>query len=392
MRATYTRRFAAAAIAVMVGGLVTAGGSSQAAAVRHSAPRGRLLSASPMTAYLLPGIPIPAKAWRIRYTSTTATGRQTIVSGTVLVPTVAARTAPRPLVGFAVGTQGLADRCAPSHTLTTGEEFESATINDLLKQGWAVTVTDYPGLGTPGQHTYTMGNALGRSVLDSIRAARQLRAAHLSRRGPAAVMGYSEGGGAAGWAAQLQPTYSPHLDLVGAAIGGVPANLQIVLRHNDGGPFSFLVPYAVVGMRAEYEGSDTGHDLTRHGRNVIRALEQTCLQDASNHYPPLTKLSSLTKSNLFAVPRVRHILAINRLGRRAPAVPVLIQQSPNDEIVPFRQVATLHRQWRREGARVTLRKLSAPDHISGSTLYVPAALTWLRNRFAAASSGVRKTV
>ena len=58
-----------------------------------------------------------------------------------------------------------------------------------------------------------MGRHLGPSVLDSIRAARSLPAAGLDPEGPLGIYGYSEGGCAAGWALQLQPTYAPELNL-----------------------------------------------------------------------------------------------------------------------------------------------------------------------------------
>ena len=84
-----------------------------------------------------------------------------------------------------------------------------------LARGWAVAITDYQGLGTPGDHTYMVGRALGPNVLDAMRAARKLSPAELPVDGPAAIMGYSEGGAAAAWAAQLQPVYAPDVRLGG---------------------------------------------------------------------------------------------------------------------------------------------------------------------------------
>jgi hypothetical protein len=125
----------------------------------------------------------------------------------------------RPLIGYAIGSQGLADRCAPSKQLADGTEYEAGAIRAMLERGWVVALTDYPGLGTPGDHTYVVGQANGRAVLDSMRAARKLPQAGLADDGPLALFGYSEGGGATGAAVELQPTYAPDLPLKGAAVG-----------------------------------------------------------------------------------------------------------------------------------------------------------------------------
>src|SRR5215213_2050040 len=151
-------------------------------------------------------------------------GRPTVVSGMVLVP-AAPSPGSRPLVAYAPGTQGWGDQCAPSRTVPAGSFGELVAVNGLLARGWAVVVTDYPGLGTPGPHRYNVGIAEGLAVLDALRAAVRLPPAGLDPSAPAAVAGYSQGGGAAGWAAQLQPVYAPSLPLVGVAAGGTPAGV-----------------------------------------------------------------------------------------------------------------------------------------------------------------------
>lgn len=142
----------------------------------------------------------------------------------------------RPLVTFAVGTRGLGDTCAPSKTLANGTNYEAAIINSFLSRGWAVVVTDYQGLGTPGAHTYVVGRREGRSVLDAARAAQRLAGSGLDATTPVGVYGYSQGGGAAAWAAELAASYAPELDLKGVVEGGVPADLPAVASGLDGGP------------------------------------------------------------------------------------------------------------------------------------------------------------
>lgn len=141
----------------------------------------------------------------------------------------------RPLIGFAVGTQGMGDRCAPSYQVSTASptEDETTAIATLLTAGYGVTISDYQGMGTPRVPSYLNRNALGHAVLDSIRAAQRLTSAFPPAAGPIALWGYPEGGLASGAAAELQTSYAPELQLKAAYVGAAPANLQLLAQHLD---------------------------------------------------------------------------------------------------------------------------------------------------------------
>ena len=118
-------------------------------------------------------VPALARAWRVLYLSTSATGRQIAVSGAVIVP-ILPYGGPRPIIGYAPGLHGLGDQCAPSRQIDAGTDTEASLISLLLGRGWAVAVTDYEALGTPGDHTYMVGPSAGHAVLDVMRAATRL--------------------------------------------------------------------------------------------------------------------------------------------------------------------------------------------------------------------------
>lgn len=111
-----------------------------------------------------------SQAWQILYRSTTASGQPTAISGTVLVPS-AAHPGTRPVMAYAPGTQGWGDQCAPSKEIAAGNFDEQFAVSNMLAKGWAVVVTDYPGLGTPGPEAYNVGIPEGYGVLDALRAA-----------------------------------------------------------------------------------------------------------------------------------------------------------------------------------------------------------------------------
>ncbi len=343
---------------------------------------GNVIRAEPMDAYLWPGVRLRARAWRMLYRSTAAIGEPTAVSGTVLVPRGSTR-GPRPLIGYAVGTHGIGDGAAPSRLLARGIEWEAGLIAMLLARGWAVAITDYQGLGTPGDHTYMVGRALGANVLDAMRAARELVGEELAPGGPAAIIGYSEGGAAAAWAAQLQPVYAPDVPLVAVAAGAAAANVESAGPTLDGSFFSFFVAYGGIGYAAAYPELDLDSYLTPAARKGIASLRESSIVQAMLSGPRWVRMDELTQPNVLALPEWRRRLRENRLGTIAPTAPVLLHHARRDQIVSFSQSLALREDWRALGADVRLYVTRGGfDHISGAVAGTPVALDWIARRLA----------
>jgi fermentation-respiration switch protein FrsA (DUF1100 family) len=343
---------------------------------------GDVLRAEPLDAYLVPGVRLRARGWRILYRSTSATGEPRAVSGTVLVPRGKSSTA-RPLLGYAIGTHGIGDSAAPSRLLARGLEWEAGLIAMALARGWAVAITDYEGLGTPGDHTFMVGRALGPNVLDAMRAARSLAPDELPPQGPAAIIGYSEGGTAAAWAGQLQPTYAPEMPLVGVVAGAAAANVEVAGPSLDGSFFSFFIAYGAIGYAAAYPELELDAYLTAIARERIGALRESSILQPMVWGPRHMRSSELTDPNVLELPEWRRRLRENRLGLITPAAPVLLHHARRDQIVSFAQSAALRDDWRRLGADVQLHVIrGAVDHISGAVAGTPVALNWLSQKLA----------
>ncbi len=377
----------------IVGALVLVAGSADAEADFYTPPSplpqgrpGALIRSEPATADEAPGVSLPAHAWTILYRSTTATGQPTAVSGTVLVPTAPWRgSGPRPLVGYAIGSQGLASRCAPSLQLAAGTEYEASLIGNVLNRGWAVALTDYPGLGTPGVHPYVVGRALGRSVLDAMRAALQLPAAGLSRHAPLAIYGYSEGGEAAGWALQLAPTYAPDLKLSGGVVGAAPANFNAEYHYLDGGRLEFLIMYTALGMNSAYPQLDLERYLNATGRAYAAEMRGTCISDAvvDGQLAP-TKISAFVTTNPIGLPAWQQAFAANDLGGIAPGVPVLLGAGQHDEVMDYATAGPgLYHDWCAHGANVSFDDIQpGTEHIVDAFPFSATGLGFLADRFA----------
>ncbi|MDE3133516.1 MAG: lipase [Acidobacteriota bacterium] len=344
---------------------------------------GELIRAEPMHAYLVPGVRLRAQAWRILYRSTGAVGEPTAVSGTLLLPAGARSRRPLPLVAYAIGTHGIGDAAAPSRLLSTGRDWEAGLMALVLGRGCALVVSDYQGLGTPGDHAYMVGRALGANVLDAIRAARRLAPAELPPDGRAAIMGYSEGGTAAAWAAQLQPEYAPEIELAGVAAGAAAADVELAGPTLDGSFFSFFLAYGAIGYAAAYPELELEPYLVEDAAAMIDSLRQTNIVQAAVRGPRFAHVDELTDPNVLELPSWRARLRENRLGTLAPAAPVLLHHARHDQIVACEQSEQLLEDWRALGVDVELRVTRGGfDHISGAVAGAPLALDWLGARLA----------
>ncbi|MXQ65749.1 triacylglycerol lipase [Actinomadura rayongensis] len=322
---------------------------------------------------------------QVLYQSENATGRTIAVSGTVLVPKAPwTGKGARPLVSYAVGTRGLGDACAPSYTLAQGLDYEELFINDLLNKGWAVAVTDMEGLGTPGGHTYVVGQSEGRAVLDMARAAERLPGTGLTAATPVGVFGYSQGGGSAGWAAQLAATYAPDLDLKGVAAGGIPGKM-LSLRSLEGGPFTGLLLMAALGYDSAYPELNLDSYLNDNGRKIKARYSDLCL--LSFDLAPVAvdtafrHIGDFTTRNPVDDPAWVARFNANDLGGIKPGVPVFQYHALLDEVVLFDQADAVHKDWCKNGADLTWKTYPFAEHLLGFLWGWPDSVAFLNDRF-----------
>jgi len=322
-----------------------------------------------------------ARAWQILYLSVNVSGARQAVSGTVLVPT-AAHPGIRPVVAYASGTQGWGDQCAPSREMASGTFDEQFAVNNLLTKGWAVAVTDYPGLGPPGAEEYSVGIAEGHAVLDVLRAATLLPGAGLRTKAPISIEGYSQGGGAAGWAAELAARYAPALRLRGVAMGGTPANLQAVADNINGSAFFAFLGGAALGFNAAYPARHLLSDLTPAGRAAMAKLGTMCQEQGLAKYAG-KRIEDYTTGGINPLPESRwqKVLNANDLGAIAPRVPVLQYHGRADEVIPWKVEATLHRQWCAMGVKTQLTSYPG-EHVTTQVEAQTQVVSWLRARLA----------
>ncbi|MFI9239813.1 lipase family protein [Streptomyces sp. NPDC053079] len=379
----HLRTRALAAVAALAVSFGLAGGT--AAADGPAGAPGDIVSSAPTSFHPLPGQPTHTKAWHITYRSTTAKGALNVVSGTVIVPQDG-RTGPRPLVTYAVGTVGLADHCAPSAGFPRGTTMEANLIQLLTARGWAVAVTDYEGLGTPGDHTYAVGRAEGHAVLDAARAAQRLPQAGLGKKSPVGIMGYSQGGQASSWAAELHDSYAPELDLRGTATGGVPADLLKTADYNNGGIGAGLVLMAATGQNAAYPELKLDGYLNARGRSYVDFLKKHCVV-VDTVAGLFKRIEDVTVKNPLYESDWQRVLRSSRLGSHAPDRPVYLYHGVVDELIPYAVGKQLRADWCAAGATVQWKSLPLGEHVLGVISESVPAANWLADRFAGRATG-----
>lgn len=318
-----------------------------------------------------------ANTWIITYRSTSAIGTSNIVSGTVIVPKGA--TASTPIVGYAPGTHGLGDTCAPSRHLEAGDETEGLLIHQYAIRGYAVAVTDYEGIGTPGEHTYMAGRSEGNATLDAVRAALRLPGTGLSASTKVAIVGYSQGGHGAGWAAQLAPTYAPALNIVAFAVGAPPADLRVVADHNDGGDNAGLVLAAGYGMDVTYPELDITPYLNDAGRAAIADIKDDCTEELQTKYSGMS-MADYTTEDVLARPEWGARVDQQKLGGTTPRAPVLLYHSNGDEILPVQVSVALRAAWCAGGGNVTFWQTNTGTHMVTAALMSPSVTSWVADR------------
>ncbi|GLP77008.1 secretory lipase family protein [Mycobacterium antarcticum] len=347
---------------------------------------------------------IMATGTRIMYRSNDARGNPIAVTGTYFEPfNDWPGHGPRPLIVYGPGTQGQGDQCAPSRQFNQGIHFspyldltfnyEELFVATMVARGFAIVMTDYQGLGTPGLHTYVNRVAEGNAMLDAGRAAMRIPDTSLDPEGPLAFWGYSQGGGAAAAAAELAPSYAPEVKVVGTYAGAPPADLKELFPYADGSALVGVVGYALNSVITTYPefGDAIRAAMTPRGVDLLQEVQDQCIAETVSKFmfrhlqPYFTEdLISLVEREPF-----RSLFDLQRIGTLKPAAPVLINSNRFDPLVPWTGANQLGHDWCAKGADVEFRTNEQPpflnklviNHALPMLVDGEAAMQWIADRF-----------
>ncbi|QCQ91439.1 lipase family protein [Rhodococcus sp. SGAir0479] len=360
--------------------VVAVGGASAIADAAPESPRvpGTLVATSDLDpVFWIPGA---ASGVAVTYRTTGPLGLPALSTGAVFTPPGQPPPGGWPVISWAHGTVGLADRCAPTVTGTVGLPY----LASWLSQGYAIVATDYVGLGTPGVHPYLDGKTAAHSVIDMVRAG---RAAAPELSNAWAVLGQSQGGHAAMLTAAHAPRYAPELDFRGGVATGAPSNLEnlvgLVRPEFPQLPLTgstVFVSYILAGLRAARPDLDIDSHLTDVGRAALDAAETDCYEQMA------PRLQDVSIGDLVARPldspaltgALREMLEVPTTGYERP---MLLGQGLTDEMVPAPLAAKLATELTAQRQPVTLRTYPT-DHIQTMRASLPDASAFVRALFA----------
>ena len=347
---------------------------------------------------------IMADATRIMYRSTDVHGNPMAVTGTYFEPyNDWPGGGPRPLIVYGPGTQGQGDQCAPSRQFNQGIHwrpyldlafnYEELFVSTMVARGFAIVMTDYQGLGTPGLHTYVDRVPQGDAMLDAARAAKKLPGTSLDPDGPLAFWGYSQGGGAAASAAELASSYAPELKVVGTYAGAPPADLKELFPYADGSVLVGAVGYALNSVMTAYpEHADAIRSkLTPRGEDMLFKVADQCIAETIakfmfRHLQPYFNedINELVNEEPFS-----SLFDEQRIGRFKPNAPVMILSNRYDPLVPWTAANQLGRDWCAQGADVQFWTNEEPpflnkaivNHALPMLVDGERAMQWIADRF-----------
>jgi alpha-beta hydrolase superfamily lysophospholipase len=277
------------------------------------------------------GMPAGTRAWRIAYTTTRSNDTPAVASAVVLMSS-APPSGPRPVIAWAHGTTGIEPGCAPS--LMARPLANVPAVDGIIREGWVYVATDYAGLGTSGGHAYLIGEDAARSVLDAVRAARQLKELTLDER--VVVWGHSQGGHSALWTGISAPTYAPDVRVAGVAAAAPASDLTMLLSSSASSPFRKITMSYLLHAYSAFYPDVRIDDYVRPGtRLVVADLAGRCVGE----WPTLLSVFQATLmpgEGIFSRSPTSGALG-TRLSENSPqqpiSVPVLIAQGRNDDLV-----------------------------------------------------------
>jgi hypothetical protein len=321
-------------------------------------------------------------AARIIYTSRSGiTDGYSPATGAVFVPKGDPPAGGWPMVAFGHRATGIQSQCAPSYSPTL--LGESATVVELVKAGYVVTVPDYQGLGLDKTyHPFLDSTTEGYNLIDSISAVRKL-VPETSKNWIA--FGIGQGGQAAWGANELVENHGLSLNLLGAVSVSPIADIDGLADAAAAGTLTTDQKLALQAYLAALEntyGKDV-IDLDDYRNGSVQENWDAllaCDTQTSDHRAQLAEqigADDLRPSSSDALDSLRGFLRKTTLPQGPTSAAMLVIYGGRDPLIP--------REWTE---RAVDRACGMGDIIQtefqpnkgGADIDVSSALGWIRDR------------
>jgi alpha-beta hydrolase superfamily lysophospholipase len=355
---------------------------------QHALP-GTVLRSREVELAFLGWIPQAITATQLLYRTTDMHGRPEATVTTMLVPFERGPEKVCPLLSYQCAIDAVTSRCFPSYALRRRAiapgavpQFEFLLIAAALAEGWAVSVPDHEGRegmwGAPYEPGYR--------VLDGVRAAISSERLSLSPSAPVGLWGYSGGGLATAWAAEMSGSYAPELNIVGAVLGSPVGDLGHTFRRLNGTYLAGLPALVVAALAHVYPELDRviQEHATEEGRALLERLHTMTTVEAVIRLrgADMDDMVDQPLDRLLAMPEVQHVFDDIKLGVAVPTPPVLIVQAVHDQLIAVEDIDELADAYSAGGADVTYHRDMFSEHLLLHPMSAPMTLRWLTDRFA----------
>ena len=354
---------------------------------QHAKP-GTVLRSRDVELAFLGLIPQAFTATQLLYRSTDMNGNPEAAVTTVIVSADRDAATPCPVLSYQAAIDAVASRCFPSYALRRGAkamgslaQLELLLVAAALAEGWAVLIPDHEGMGGRWGAPYEPGYR----VLDGVRAALGSERLGLSETAPVGLWGYSGGGLASAWAAEVAGQYAPELNVVGAVLGSPVGDLGHTFRRLNGSLLAGLPALVVAALAHVYPDLNSVIEeyATEDGRALLKSLEKMTTAEAvvrmirknmdSYVEPPLDEVLEM--------PAVQYVFDDIKLGSAIPVAPVLIVQAVHDSLIAIEDIDALTETYLAGGANVTYHRDMFSEHVLLHPMSAPMTLRWLTDRF-----------
>lgn len=307
---------------------------------------------------------------RVMYHSLDARDRDRVVTGLVSHPTGPAPADGWPVVATAPGTTGVSAQCAVSRRVSVPPDWGVEGV-------WVMT--DYIGLGPTGDppHAYLSRLSEGRSVIDAVRAVRNLPEAGAGDRWLS--VGHSQGGHGALSAHELAAEHAPELDLIGTLAMAPAAMLDQVYGGADPIVTAVLTAMTLHGGAHEHPTIDIDDYVTPE-LAAMDVLETGCLAEITEALAPLAASGDLFSADPRDTEPARSLLLANDVGLVAADAPVFLVSGTADALVVIDRVLDLHDRLCETGQVNELLVVDGADHDSVIAETADETARWLQDR------------
>lgn len=343
---------------------------------------------------LFGAIPQAITAVQLLYRSQDHRGEPEATVTTVLIPAQRAARYPTPVLSYQCAIDAVSDRCFPSYALRQGSalrkdasslgsvaHIDFLMISAALAEGWIISVPDHEGLhgqwGAPAEPGYR--------ALDGLRAAMAIDRTAVPPNAPIGLWGYSGGGLATGWTAEVAAEYAPELNIVGAVLGSPVGDLGLTFRRLNGTVYSGLPATVVAALTRVYPELRRLIDThaSAAGKALLEQVDKISTVGAvlKMFRKDLGDMIDCPLEDLLETPDMQRIFQEIRLGHRIPDMPLLVVQAVHDQLISVDGIDALVAIYSAGGAQVAYHRDLLSEHLLLHPMSAPMALRWLIDRF-----------